>query len=77
MLANAAAEGQLDSGRQRQRQFQGKYREIIQGMNQTLEGFATPINDIGEVLQAPGPQGLLASGRHGVPGRSTASSATT
>ena len=49
-LAKAAVEGrpgqQADDAK-----FQGKYREIIHGMNKTLEGFAEPINDIGEVLK--------------------------
>ena len=49
-LATAAAERrpgqQADDA-----QFQGKYRDIIHGMNKTLEGFATPVRDIGEVLK--------------------------
>jgi methyl-accepting chemotaxis protein len=49
-LAAAAAEGRLDT-RAKDNQFQGKYREIIQGMNKTLEAFATPMRDIGEVLK--------------------------
>ncbi|MHB8957593.1 MAG: methyl-accepting chemotaxis protein [Pirellulaceae bacterium] len=48
-LVAAADQGSLDT-RADDGQFQGKYREIIQGMNQTLQGFALPIRDIGEVL---------------------------
>ena len=48
-LASAADEGRLDT-RANDGQFQGKYRELIQGMNKTLEGFATPMRDIGAVL---------------------------
>ena len=50
MLATAAVEGRLDS-KANDSQFQGKYREIIQGMNKMLEGFSKPINGIGEVLK--------------------------
>jgi len=49
-LANAAECGVLDA-RADEAAFQGKYRAIIQGMNKTLAGFATPIRDIGQVLQ--------------------------
>ena len=49
MLANAAAEGKLDVAAN-DSVFQGKYRDIIQGMNRTLKSFASPINDIGDVL---------------------------
>ncbi len=48
-LAVAADEGRLDVHAD-DRQFQGKYRDIIQGMNKTLEGFATPMSDISNVL---------------------------
>ena len=48
-LAAAADEGRLDT-RANDGQFQGKYRELIQGMNKTLEGFAAPMQDIGGVL---------------------------
>ena len=53
MLANAAAEGKLDVAAN-DSVFQGKYRDIIQGMNRTLKSFASPINDIGDVLQQLG-----------------------
>jgi methyl-accepting chemotaxis protein len=49
-LAEAADQGRLDT-RADDSQFQGKYRELVQGMNKTLEGFATPMADIGEVLK--------------------------
>jgi methyl-accepting chemotaxis protein len=49
-LATAAIEGRLDS-KANDAQFQGKYRDIIQGMNKMLEGFSKPINGIGEILK--------------------------
>jgi methyl-accepting chemotaxis protein len=48
-LAQAADQGRLDT-RADDSQFQGKYRELVQGMNRTLEGFATPMTHIGAVL---------------------------
>jgi methyl-accepting chemotaxis protein len=48
-LATAADEGRLET-KADDSKFQGKYRELIQGMNKTLEGFATPMRDIGAVL---------------------------
>ncbi len=48
-LSSATDEGRLDT-RADDSRFQGKYREIIQGMNKSLEGFATPMDDIGAVL---------------------------
>jgi methyl-accepting chemotaxis protein len=50
MLSKAAIDGQLDV-RADESQYQGEYRNIIHGMNQTLEGFAVPANDIGQVLR--------------------------
>ena len=50
MLAGAADQGRLDI-RSDDSRFQGKYREIIQGMNKTLDAFATPMRDIGDVLK--------------------------
>ena len=44
-LSHAAAEGQLEV-RADQNQYRSNYREIIQGMNKTLEGFTAPMNDI-------------------------------
>ncbi len=49
MLAQAAEQGNLDA-RTDETQAQGKFREILHGMNKTLEGFARPIRDISEVL---------------------------
>ena len=49
-LATAAAEGRLDT-RADDARFQGDYREIIRGLNKTLEAFAVPMKDIGEVLK--------------------------
>jgi len=48
-LANAAATGELDASGDEGR-FQGKFRDIIQGMNGMLEGFVRPIREIGETL---------------------------
>ena len=50
-LSQAAADGKLGRPRRRQPSIQGEYREIIHGMNKTLEGFATPMHDIGETLK--------------------------
>jgi methyl-accepting chemotaxis protein len=49
-LATAAAEGRLDT-RADDARFQGDYREIIRGLNKTLEAFAVPMKDIGDVLK--------------------------
>ena len=49
-LATAAAEGRLDT-RVDESRYQGKFREIIEGMNRTLKGFLTPMREIGENLQ--------------------------
>ena len=49
-LATAAAEGELNT-RADDSKFQGKYRDLIQGMNRTLEGFAVPLADIGQTLK--------------------------
>ncbi len=49
-LAKAAAEGRLDV-RADESRYQGKYREIIEGMNETLGGFARPMKEIAAVLQ--------------------------
>jgi methyl-accepting chemotaxis protein len=49
-LSQAAAEGQLDV-RADQSRYRGDYRNIIQGMNKTLEGFAMPMKDISHVME--------------------------
>jgi methyl-accepting chemotaxis protein len=49
-LANAAASGNLDTKADESR-FQGKYRDIIRGMNNMLKGFVTPIRDIATTLK--------------------------
>ncbi|MFW5692771.1 MAG: methyl-accepting chemotaxis protein [Thermoguttaceae bacterium] len=49
MLAEAADRGELDT-RADEGKYAGTWRQIIQGMNRTLEGFATPIRDISDVL---------------------------
>ncbi len=49
-LSNAAAEGQLDV-RADENEYRGNYRDIIHGMNNTLEGFMVPLRDISQALQ--------------------------
>ena len=49
-LATAAAEGRLNASVDESR-YQGKFREIIAGMNRTLKGFLAPMREIGENLQ--------------------------
>ena len=48
-LSQAAAEGNLTQ-RADDARFQGKYRDVIRGMNATLEGFLRPMQDIGRIL---------------------------
>ncbi len=48
-LANAAVEGELDTVAD-EGKFQGKFRDIIRGMNNMLKGFVTPMRDIGGTL---------------------------
>ena len=48
-LSNAAAQGQLEV-RADQNQYRGNYRDIIEGMNRTLEGFTAPMKDISHTL---------------------------
>ena len=52
-LSQAAAEGRLDV-RADAAKFQGKYHEIIAGMNAMLEGFAAPMRDIAAVMSRLG-----------------------
>jgi methyl-accepting chemotaxis protein len=49
-LSRAAADGEL-AVRADEAGYQGEYRNIIHGMNETLEGFAIPLNDISRALQ--------------------------
>jgi methyl-accepting chemotaxis protein len=49
-LSQAAAEGRLDV-RADDSRYQGDYRQIIRGLNQTLDGFATPSQEISKALQ--------------------------
>jgi methyl-accepting chemotaxis protein len=49
-LAKAATDGELDTKADESR-FQGKYRDIIRGMNNMLKGFVTPVRDIADALQ--------------------------
>jgi PAS domain S-box-containing protein len=48
-LSASAVKGELEK-RTDERKYQGEYREIVAGLNQTLEGFAKPIQEIGDVL---------------------------
>ena len=50
MLSKAAVDGKLDV-RADDSVYQGEYRQIIRGMNKTLEGFAVPLQDIGQALR--------------------------
>ena len=49
-LAEAAEQGRLEV-RAEESHYAGAWRQIIHGMNQTLQGFARPVHDIGETLQ--------------------------
>jgi methyl-accepting chemotaxis protein len=48
-LSASAVIGQLDKQAD-EGKYQGEYREIVSGLNQTLAGFAKPINEIGKTL---------------------------
>lgn len=48
-LTQAAEQGDLNA-RTDENQAHGQFREILHGMNKTLEGFVRPIRDISEVL---------------------------
>jgi len=50
MLSKAAIEGQL-STRADASKHQGKYREVIQGVNDTLDAVVAPVQEAGTVLQ--------------------------
>jgi methyl-accepting chemotaxis protein len=50
LLSKAAAAGELDV-RADDSAYHGEYRNIIRGMNDTLKGFAVPLQDIGRVMQ--------------------------
>jgi methyl-accepting chemotaxis protein len=49
-LSQAASDGELDT-RADETTYQGEYRNIIHGMNKTLEGFSRPLADISEAMQ--------------------------
>jgi methyl-accepting chemotaxis protein len=49
-LAMAAAEGELQTRADADR-FQGRFRDIIGGMNLMLDGFKAPLDDIGATLE--------------------------
>jgi methyl-accepting chemotaxis protein len=48
-LGESAVIGQLDV-RADEQKYQGEFRKIIHGLNATLQGFATPVNEIGDTL---------------------------
>jgi methyl-accepting chemotaxis protein len=50
-LSNAAIQGELDV-RADESTYRGEYRNIIHGMNETLRGFAVPLQDISRVLES-------------------------
>jgi methyl-accepting chemotaxis protein len=50
LLNQTAITGKLTT-RGNEEKFQGKYREIIAGFNETLESFVKPINESGKVLE--------------------------
>ena len=56
-LAKAATDGELDT-RADETRFQGKFRDIIHGMNNMLKGFVTPIRDIAITLKLVGKKDL-------------------
>ena len=66
-LADAATNGELDI-RAEDNKYQGKYREIIQGLNKTLQSFATPIRDIGQVLNRMAKKDFTKSVENDYPG---------
>jgi methyl-accepting chemotaxis protein len=49
-LSAAAIVGQLDKQAD-EAKYQGEYREIVAGLNQTIEGFVKPMREIGETLK--------------------------
>ncbi len=49
-LASAASDGRLDV-RGTPEDFNGSYQQIIEGMNHTMEAFATPIEEASQTLQ--------------------------
>ncbi len=50
LLATAAVKGELNT-RVDDGKYAGAWKQIIQGMNKTLEGFAVPIQDIAKILK--------------------------
>jgi methyl-accepting chemotaxis protein len=67
-LSQAAAEGNLDV-RAGEDKYQGEYRQIIHGMNQTLEGFTSPMNDISQALDRMGNKDLTKPITNQYPGK--------
>ena len=57
LTLEAAVEGQLEV-RADEEQYRGEYRQIIHGMNNTLEGFATPMRRHQPGAAAHGREGL-------------------
>ena len=75
-LAKAATDGELDTKADETR-FQGRFRDIIHGMNNMLKGFVTPIRDIAATLKLVANKDLAADRRCAVPRHLRTSSATT
>jgi methyl-accepting chemotaxis protein len=50
VLTQSAMEGKLDV-RGNEEEFKGAYKDIVQGINGTLDGFMNPINETSEALQ--------------------------
>ena len=50
MLSKAAVEGKL-STRADVSKHQGEYRNVVQGVNETLDAFVAPVQEAGKVLQ--------------------------
>lgn len=51
-LSENAAEGKIIESRCDESLFQGRYKDVIRGFNETLETISVPLRDMGEVLNA-------------------------
>ena len=68
MLSKAAVEGKL-SVRADISKHQGKYRNVVQGINETLDAVIAPVQEAGEALQKVAAGDLTAQVRGQLPGR--------
>ncbi len=66
-LSTAAEQGKLDV-RANEDRYAGAWRQIIRGMNNTLKGFAVPLEDISEALQRMAEKDFSASVTKEYPG---------